>query len=81
MQAGTKGNFTHSSGIPSRFASLHDVPCMLPPDSRVCKGITTLPRSGDTKASEQQATILQKVDEKPRIVPTSTPTAGTNTFS
>ena len=33
MQAGTKGNFTHSSGIPSRFASLHDVPCLLPPSA------------------------------------------------
>ena len=33
MQAGTKGNFTHFSGIPSRFASLHDVPCLLPPSA------------------------------------------------
>ena len=33
MQAGTKGNFTHSSGIFSRFASLHDVPCLLPPSA------------------------------------------------
>ena len=29
-QAGTKGNFTHSSGNPGRFASLRDVPCLLP---------------------------------------------------
>ena len=55
MQAGTKGNFTHSSGIPSRFASLHDVPCMLPPTAGFARVSAKLPRAGDTKASEQQA--------------------------
>ena len=33
IQAGTKGIFTHSSGIPSRFASLHDVPCLQLPSA------------------------------------------------
>ena len=33
MRAGTKGNFTHFSGIPSRFASLDDVPCLLLPSA------------------------------------------------
>ena len=39
-QAGRKGNFTHFSGISSRCASLHDVPCLLLPTAAVAWVLT-----------------------------------------